>query len=143
MSNEDVAPDGAEPSAAGPDLPSNDPIGTVRETQGHVYVKLANPAGEPWHIAWCHGEQFMSGWQSDECMVGSEKWDGYLPVRECGTEGRDFVSWERWLEVKRENDQLRAQVDLMAKALQLDADDMRRALAAYAATSAASQEGSS
>lgn len=91
------------------DDPAADPIGTVRETQNHIYVKLATPADEPWHIAWCHGEQFMSGWQSNECMVGSTKWDGYLPVRECGTEGKDFVGWERWLETKRGMDEAQRQ----------------------------------
>lgn len=91
------------------DDPAADPIGTVREIQNHIYVKLANPADEPWHIVWCHGEQFMSGWQSNECMVGSTKWDGYLPVRECGTEGKDFVDWERWLETKRGLDEAQRQ----------------------------------
>lgn len=93
----------SEPPAL--DLPNEDPIGTVRAVNGHVFVKLAEPADEPWHIAWCKGEQNMSGWQSNEDMVGAVKWHGYLPVRECGTEGRQFVSWEHWLETKQEMDE--------------------------------------
>ena len=89
--------------------PSEDPIGTVRETQGHVYVKLAFPADEPWHIVWCAGEQNMSGWQSDECMVESTKWDGYLPVRECGEEGKDFVAWETYKKARDEVDKARTE----------------------------------
>lgn len=67
-----------------PDNPADDRIGTVRVVDGHIFVKLGQPAAEPWHMAYCQGEQNMSGWQSDECMVGTERVGTYLPVLECG-----------------------------------------------------------
>jgi hypothetical protein len=67
-------------------------VGTVRRIEDpatglrvHVYVRLAEPAAEPWHIAYSDGPQQLSGWQSDEDMLAWKSTEvGYLPVIECG-----------------------------------------------------------
>jgi hypothetical protein len=65
-------------------------IGTVRKIElpeqnlrAHYYVRLAEPAEEPWHIAWSDGPQQISGWQSDEDLAAGVD-VGYVPVTECG-----------------------------------------------------------
>lgn len=69
--------------------PRTDKIGTVRLIKGdgiraHLYVLLAEPAYEPWHIVHSDGDQQLSGWQSHSDMEGSEV-VGYLPITECGS----------------------------------------------------------
>lgn len=65
-------------------------VGSVRRIENaeenirpHYYVRLAEPAEEPWHIAWSDGQQQLSGWQSDEDMADAID-VGYVPVAECG-----------------------------------------------------------
>lgn len=64
--------------------PALDPIGTVRRFANSVFVKLAEPADEPWHIAYMWARPYMSGWQSNEDLAESPV-VGYVPFVECGT----------------------------------------------------------
>lgn len=60
--------------------PADEPVGALRILGGdHLYVKLTQPASEPWHFVYCLGEQRYSGWQSNECMEGTQPADR-IPV---------------------------------------------------------------
>jgi hypothetical protein len=64
--------------------PALDKIGTARKLGNSVFVKLAEPESEPWHVAFSMGPQNVSGWQSNEDLVDSPV-VGYVPFVECGT----------------------------------------------------------
>lgn len=59
---------GPEPS----EHPREDRVGALRVLGGdHLYLKLAQPVEEPWHLIYVASPQRWNGWQSDEDMVGS------------------------------------------------------------------------
>lgn len=63
---------GTEPSGD----PAGDPVGALRVAGGdHLYLKLARPTNEPWHLIYVAGDQRWSGWQSDADLVGSVSLD--------------------------------------------------------------------
>ncbi|AHH98265.1 DUF2283 domain-containing protein [Kutzneria albida] len=83
------------PAPYGLDLPTTtpeeDPVGSLRIATDHLYVKLAEPDDEPWHLVYCPGQQNMSGWQSNECMEGTVP-AGRIPVELAVPEpGSDVV----------------------------------------------------
>lgn len=60
--------------------PADERPGALRILVGdHLFVKLAQPASEPWHLVYCLGDQRLSGWQSDEDMVDAAP-AGRIPV---------------------------------------------------------------
>jgi len=70
------APDDVDAGTA----PRDEQVGALRIAAGdHLFVKLARPANEPWHLVYCPGDQRMSGWQSNECMEGTVP-AGRIPV---------------------------------------------------------------
>jgi hypothetical protein len=73
-----MASEPAEPTTR----PQEDRVGTVRRLGNSWFVKLVEPAPEPWHVVCSDGQQDVSGWQDDESMEDCEV-VGYLPVVEC------------------------------------------------------------
>jgi hypothetical protein len=56
--------------------PSADHVGALRVAGGdHLFLKLAQPAEEPWHLIYVAGPQRWDGWQSDVDMVGAKLLD--------------------------------------------------------------------
>lgn len=53
-------------------MPHADPLGTLRLADGdHLFIKLAQPADEPWHFVFSLGDQRWDGWQSNDDMQGT------------------------------------------------------------------------
>lgn len=62
--------------------PEENRVGVIRWYGGSAFIKLDEPASEPWHVVLSMGQQDVSGWQSNEDMAGTPI-AGYAPLRYC------------------------------------------------------------